>query len=101
MHVIVDFQVIPMGVGVSVSKYVAECEKIVIAAGLERSLHAFGTNISGPWDEVMACVKRCHERLHEMGAPRIASALKIGTRVDKPQTMQDKLDSVNTQLDAD
>ena len=98
MDVLIDFQIVPLGVGVSVSRYVAECEKIISEAGLERQMHGFGTNIAGPWDEVMACVKKCHERIHEMGAPRISSSIKIGTRTDRKQTMQDKLDSVATHL---
>ena len=42
----------------------------------------------------MAAVKLCHMRIHEMGAPRIHSQLKIGTRVDREQSLQDKIDSV-------
>ena len=47
MHVIADLCVIPVGVGVSVSKYVAACEKVIKDAGLSASLHAYGTNIEG------------------------------------------------------
>ena len=67
MKVIVDLCVVPMGVGVSVSKYVAECQKVLQEAGLEHQLHAYGTNIEGDWDEVFAAIKRCHERVHAMG----------------------------------
>jgi hypothetical protein len=35
MKVIVDLCVVPMGVGVSVSKYVAECQKVLEEAGLD------------------------------------------------------------------
>ena len=101
MDVILDLCVVPMGVGVSVSKYVAECEKIVIDAGLKRELHAYGTNIEGPWDEVMAVVKKCHERIHEMGAPRITTTIKLGTRTDRQQTMQEKVESVENKLNID
>ncbi len=98
MKVIADLCLVPIGVGVSVSKYVAECGKIIDAAGLKNQLHAYGTNIEGEWDEVFAVVKQCHERIHDMGAPRISSTLKFGTRVDRSQTMQDKLDSVHGKL---
>lgn len=98
MKVIADFCIVPIGVGVSVSKYVAECERILEAAGLEYKLHSYGTDIEGEWDEVFAAIKRCHERVHEMGAPRISSTLKFGTRSDRDQTMQDKLDSVQQKL---
>ena len=47
MHVIVDLCVVPLGVGVSVSKYVALCQQILEAAGLKTRLHAYGTNIEG------------------------------------------------------
>jgi uncharacterized protein (TIGR00106 family) len=98
MHVIADLCVVPMGVGVSVSQYVAACEKVLIQAGLSHQLHAYGTNIEGPWDEVFAAIKRCHEVVHEMGAPRITSSMRFGTRTDRNQSMQDKIESVHQQL---
>ena len=58
-------------------------------------MHAYGTNVEGEWDEVFAAVKRCHEVVHEMGAPRISTSLKVGTRCDREQAIQDKNDSVN------
>ncbi|WP_445358711.1 MTH1187 family thiamine-binding protein [Microbulbifer sp. ANSA005] len=99
MNVIADLCVIPIGVGVSVSKYVAECERVLEEAGLSYRLHAYGTNIEGDWDKVMTAVKECHERVHQMGAERISSSLKLGTRIDREQSMQDKIDSVQTKLD--
>jgi uncharacterized protein (TIGR00106 family) len=98
MKVIIDLCVVPLGVGLSVSKYVAACETIIKEAGLKSMLHAYGTNIEGDWDEVFAVVKKCHEVIHEMGAPRISTTIKAGTRVDRRQTMQDKLDSVEDKL---
>ena len=100
MKVIADLCVVPMGVGVSVSKYVTACENVLKAAGLKTKLHAYGTNIEGDWDAVFAAIKRCHETVHEMGAPRITTTLKFGTRVDKSQTMEDKVTSVQKQLAA-
>jgi uncharacterized protein (TIGR00106 family) len=98
MDVIVDLCVIPIGVGTSVSEYVAACEKVVADAGLKRQLHAYGTNIEGEWDAVFAAVKRCHEVVHEMGAPRISTTLRVGTRVDRSQSMDDKIRSVEQKL---
>ena len=98
MKVIVDLCVVPLGVGLSVSAYVAACERVIREAGLKSQLHAYGTNIEGEWDEVMAAVKRCHERIHEMGAPRITTTIKLGTRIDRAQTMADKVRSVENKL---
>ena len=98
MQVMIDLCVVPIGVGVSVSQYIAECEKIIGAARLNSQLHPYGTVIEGEWDEVMAVVKQCHEKVHELGSPRILSVVKIGTRTDRAQSMQDKIDSVNEKL---
>src|SRR5512145_1258720 len=98
VQVIVDFCLVPLGVGVSVSPYVAECQKILFARGLKFELHANGTNIEGEWDNVMNAIKACHEAVHRMGAPRITTTLKLGTRTDRDQTMADKVHSVRTKL---
>ena len=99
MKVIVDLCVIPLGVGVSVSDYVAACERVLRDAELKTKLHAFGTNIEGEWDEVFAAVKRCHETVHAMGAPRISATLRVGTRTDRDQSMSDKVHSVECKLE--
>ena len=99
MKVVVDFCLIPLGVGVSLSPYIAECQRIFEAHKLDYSLHAYGTNVEGEWSTVFAAIEACHERIHAMGAPRITSTLKLGTRVDRDQSMQDKINSVNTQLE--
>lgn len=98
MKVIADLCVVPLGVGLSLSSHIAACENILIEAGLETKIHAFGTNIEGDWDAVMAAVKRCHETVHEMGAARISTTLKLGTRIDRPQTMAEKVASVTEKL---
>ena len=94
MNVIVDLCVVPLGVGVSVSKYVALCQQVLEDAGLKIRLHAYGTNIEGEYDQVFAAIKACHEKIHAEGAPRISTTIKLGTRVDREQTMEDKLRSV-------
>ena len=98
MKVIADLSVVPIGVGVSLSKYVAACEKVLREAGLEIRLHAYGTNIEGEWDDVFKAIRRCHEVVHEMGAPRISATLRLGTRTDRTQSMDDKVQSVKNKL---
>ena len=98
MRVIMDLCVVPIGVGVSVSSHIAACERVLASAGLETRLHAYGTNVEGEWDDVFAAVKRCHEVVHEMGAPRISTVIKLGTRVDRRQSMDEKVESVQRKL---
>lgn len=98
MNVLVDVSIVPIGVGVSLSTYVAACERVLQDAGLTPHLHAYGTNVEGEWEQVFAAIKRCHQVLHEMGAPRVSTNLRLGTRTDRPQTLQDKVDSVRAKL---
>ena len=101
MFIHVDFCVIPLGTTPSFGEYIAECHRILRARGLSFQLHAYGTNIEGEWDEVMAAIKDCHERLHAMGVPRIHTQLKVGSRTDRSQSLQDKIDSVQQHLQDD
>ena len=94
MKVIADLTIVPIGVGVSLSRYVAACEAVLDRPGLKTSLHANGTNIEGEWDEVFDAIRACHEKVHEMGAPRIHTNIKLGTRTDRKQSMADKVASV-------
>ena len=98
MHVIVDFTIVPVGTGVSLSPYIAEVERVLGRSGLHHELHANGTNLEGDWDAVMAAIRTCHEALHAMGVPRIHTDIKLGTRSDREQRMADKVTSVKEKL---
>jgi uncharacterized protein (TIGR00106 family) len=98
MNAIAEFTIIPIGVGVSLSKYVAACEGVMEESGLSYELHANGTNLEGEWEAVMHAIKNCHEKLHEMGVPRISTVIKIGTRTDRTQKMAEKVASVREKL---
>jgi len=94
MKALVNLQVVPIGTDVSVSRYVAACGQVLADAGLHHELHANGTNIEGEWDTVFAAIRRCHEVVHEMGAPRIQTFVSVGTRTDREQSLSDKVESV-------
>jgi uncharacterized protein (TIGR00106 family) len=94
MHIIADFQVIPIGVGASLSNFIADCEKILEESNLTTALHTMGTNIEGDWDDILAAVKRCHEELHQKGVPRVVTALKLSSRIDREQSIHSRIKSV-------
>jgi uncharacterized protein (TIGR00106 family) len=98
MHVIVDFTIVPVGVGVSLSEYIVACERVLHESGLTYELHANGTNVEGEWEDVFAAIRACHEKLHALGVPRIHTDIKLGTRTDRLQTMVDKVSSVRRKL---
>jgi uncharacterized protein (TIGR00106 family) len=99
MNAIAEFTIIPIGVEATLAKYVAACERVLEKTDLSYELHANGTNLEGEWDTIMQAIKACHEKLHEMGVPRIATVIKIGTRTDREQKMAEKVASVRSELE--
>lgn len=95
---IADVCIIPIGIGTSLSTQVAACERIFAECGLTSRLHANGTNLEGEWDAVMGAIRKCHETLHASGVARISTNLRLGTRVDREQSMDDKVRSVEQKL---
>lgn len=98
MKCMADLCVIPIGEGVSVADEIAECHRVLASFPIEVRLHAYGTNLYGDWDSVFAAIKACHERLHDQGVVRISSTIKVGTRTDKEQHFDDKIDAVTSRL---
>jgi len=88
----------PLGKGESVGKYVARSLDIIDKSGVPYRLNPMGTVLEGEWEQVFEAIRRCHERVHEMGAPRISSTIRLGTRTDRDQTMEDKVRSVQDKL---
>ena len=64
---------VPIGVGTSLSPYIQECKKIIEERNLTPKLESNGTVIKGDGKVLFKCVKKCHEKIHQKGAPRIYS----------------------------
>ena len=94
MKIIADFCIVPMGAGASVSRYIREVRAIIDASGLSYQMHANGTNIEGEMVAVTATIESCCARLHEMGVDRVFCTMSFSTRIDKNQSMADKLASL-------
>ncbi len=99
MKVIADICVVPSTGRTSVRKEVARAHAILVETGLPVLLHGYGTNIEGDYDTVFAAVKRIHEELHAGGAARISTTIRLGSRVDKEQGIEDKLGAVRSELE--
>jgi uncharacterized protein (TIGR00106 family) len=98
MKVTAMFSLIPIGTEVSLSRYIAACEGIVRESGLVSELHAHGTNVEGDWEDVFGVIRRCVEKVHEMGAVRVATMIKLGTRTDRDPSMARMVESVEEKL---
>lgn len=85
---IAQFKVVPIGSGESLSKYVAECVRIVDRSGLRYELTPMSTIFEGDLDQVLDVVKACHVRVREM-ADRVLTSVEIDDR--KVQSVERKL----------
>ncbi|MBI1270467.1 MTH1187 family thiamine-binding protein [bacterium] len=94
MKVMADICLIPIGVGVSLSKYIKIAYEIFKTANLNATLTPYGTIIEGEYDDVSKAIKAAIEAVHEAGAPRVSLTIKLGSRTDKEQTTEDKLNAV-------
>ncbi|MCX8034155.1 MAG: MTH1187 family thiamine-binding protein [Thermodesulfovibrio sp.] len=94
---IVEFSIVPLGVGVSVSEYVAKVIKIVDESGLPYRLHAMGTIVEGQWDEVMSLIKKCRDSLMEE-VERIIIDIKIDDRKGATGRIEGKIKSVEEKV---
>jgi len=98
MHVIADICVVPFTGRASVRREVARAFEILRETGLPVHLHGYGTNVEGDYDVVFAALKRIHEELHAGGATRISTTIRLGSRTDKAQSIDDKIDAVRDAL---
>jgi uncharacterized protein (TIGR00106 family) len=97
MSVLVEFSVVPIGAGVSVSPQVARVLKIVAESGLSYKANPMGTVLEGEWDSVMGVVKKCHAEVMK-DAERALTSIKIDDRKGNEERLEKKLESVEKKL---
>lgn len=96
---IVAVNMVPLGMGPSVSKYVAAAEKVIVnKPGIKRELGPMFTTLEGDLDEIMTAIREMQEEVFAAGVDRVVTTIKIDDRRDKKSTMEGKLESVNTKL---
>ncbi len=99
MEVIADICVVPFTGRASVREEVTRAYQILKDTRLPVLLHGYGTNIEGDYDVIMGALKKIHEDLHASGAVRISTTIRLGSRTDKQQSIQDKVGAVLESLD--
>ncbi|KAG1891426.1 YkoF-like protein [Suillus subluteus] len=87
LYAVADFCLIPIGTGESsVAEYIAECQRVLEKSGLTFKVSTWA---KGPWSEVSQAIHDCHAAVHAKGAPRVATDIRIGTRVDRDTPVGD------------
>lgn len=95
-----EFTVVPLGVGEGLSKYVAKSIELVRSSGLQYRMNPMGTVVEGTYDEIMALIKRCHERMLE-DANRVVTTIKIDDRKGRTGCLDKKIGSVQSKVEFD
>ncbi|ODS34513.1 MAG: hypothetical protein SCARUB_00390 [Candidatus Scalindua rubra] len=76
---IVNFSIVPIGKGSSLSTQVAEVLKIVNESGINYKLHAMGTILEGDWDKILRLIKKCHKKILK-SSDRVLTTIIIDDR---------------------
>jgi uncharacterized protein (TIGR00106 family) len=90
MKATAEFQVVPIGHGVSVRREISRVVALLQEHDFILETHASGTNIEGELGEILAAVAQVHAALHAAGSVRLVSYLKLETRTDKTPTLAGK-----------
>jgi len=94
---LINFSVVPLGQGVSMSPGVSKIIDMIDKSGLDYRMHAMGTVVEGDWDEVMELVKRCHEAMLE-GSERVYTTMVIDDRKGATGRLEGKVRSIEEKL---
>jgi uncharacterized protein (TIGR00106 family) len=90
MKMTVDLCGATIGVDANLAPYIAACERVMLDAGLKIQLHPNGTAIEDEWAPVFKSIDACHQALRAIGCPSIYTTVKVNTRTDRDQTLEDK-----------
>ena len=94
---IVQFNIVPIGTGESLSEGVAEVIRIVDESGLPYRTNPMGTVIEGEWDEVITLIRKCHEEMLR-STSRVLTSITIDDRPGKPDRITEKIKSIEKKL---
>ena len=95
---VMEISVIPLGIGSSVSPYVADCIRVLKKARVSYELTAMGTNVEGDLKELVRLALKMHQVPFERGAQRVLTTIKIDDRRDKKISIAGKKRSVQRKL---
>ncbi len=93
----IEFSIVPLGKGASVSALIARVLKIVIDSGIAYKANPMGTVLEGDWDRLMGIIKKCHDEAMK-DEVRVVTSIKIDDYKGKGDRLEKKLESVEQKL---
>ena len=97
MNTLVSVAIIPLGVGDSLSSYIAEVIKVIDKSGLSHCTTSMSTEIEGEWDDVMRVVKDAVSVFTDKGI-RTNLILRADIRPGYVNTITSKVDKIESIL---
>lgn len=95
MRVIVEFSIIPVGEGTSVSKIIAPAIRELEKLGVKHELTPMCTVFEADsLEEALRIVGAAHEAVFKQGVKRVITLVKIDDRRDVERRMEDKVESL-------
>lgn len=95
--VLMEFSMVPLGEGTSVSAYVARCVDIIDRSGLDYEVHAMGTIIEGSLSDVLGVLNACFDALAG-DCERVTCTAKFDYRRGQSGRLTKKIASVESKL---
>ncbi len=94
---VVNFSIVPIGKGSSLSTQIAEVLKIVEESGISYKLHAMGTILEGDWDKIFKLIKKCHKNLLK-SSDRVLTTITIDDRKGRTNRIIGKVQSIERKV---
>lgn len=94
---LLEFSITPLGVGESVSQYVARAVDLIDKSGLDYRLHAMGTVVEGDVGPLLDLLKQCVEAVAK-DCDRVSVSAKLDYRKGHAGALDAKVASVEKRL---
>ena len=97
LAVIVEFTIIPLGVGISVSQFLVPAVEKLEKRKVKYEVTSMGTIFEAKnVEDAFKLVREAHESVFEIGVKRVVTAIRIDDRRDGERSMEDKVKSLKT-----
>lgn len=99
MTVIVELNVIPLGKGIAVSKFLVPVIKELERSGVRYSITPMCTIFEAEsMEEAFRLVTSAHESVFRTGVKRVVTTVKVDDRRDLERSMEEKVESLRREI---
>ena len=99
MTVVVELNIIPLGKGISVSKFLVPALKEFEKRGIKHEITSMCTIFEAESiEEAFDLARVAHEAAFRVGAKRIVTTVKVDDRRDLERSMEEKVESLKDEI---